>query len=268
MFGFIDNLSLPEELHSVGGAWPEAAIGGVGAGVNARYRWPDERCMESGSLTDTPLRLNIGCGQTPTPGWRNYDNSPTVRLARLPLPLGLLSTCRLVGAANREFFETCRRFDIRFASAVAIPEANASVDAIYSSHMLEHLDGHEARRFMAECRRILKPGGVLRIAVPDLKIGARVYLEGGATAQQFMEWLEFDYDKPRGLSGWLRHMLVGHRGHFRAYDGPTLLAFAVANGFADAHLLPGGATAIAEPGALDLHERDGISLYLEATRGE
>jgi SAM-dependent methyltransferase len=224
--------------------------------------------MESGSLNGTPLRLNIGCGQTPTPGWRNYDNSPTVRLARLPLPLGLLRACGLVGANNIEFFETCRRLDIRFGTAVAIPEASGSADAVYSCHMLEHLDRAAARRFMAECRRVLKPGGVLRIAVPDLKIGARVYLEGGATAQQFMEWLEFDYDKPRGFAGWLRRALVGHRGHFWGYDGPSLLAFAEANGFADARLLPAGKTAIAEPGALDLSERDGVSLYLEATKSQ
>ena len=32
-----------------------------------------------------PVRLNIGCGMAPTPGWLNYDNSPSVWLARWPV---------------------------------------------------------------------------------------------------------------------------------------------------------------------------------------
>ncbi len=224
--------------------------------------------MVSGQANGRPLRLNIGCGQTPTPGWRNYDNSPTVRLARLPLPRRLLVACGLLDADNGVFFDVCRRLDIRFAHATALPEASASADVIYSCHMLEHLDELDAQRFLAECRRVLRPGGVLRIVVPDLRVGARVYLDGGATAQQFMEWLEFDYDKPRGPQGWLRRALVGHRGHYWGYDGPSLLAFAKANGFGDARLLKSGETAIADPGALDLNERAGASLYLEGRRTE
>lgn len=224
--------------------------------------------MVSAQASGKPLRLNIGCGQTATPGWRNYDNSPTVRLARLPLPLGLLRACGLVNVDNLEFFKTCRRLDIRPANATAIPEASGSADAIYSSHMLEHLDRVDAQKFLAECRRVLRSGGVLRLAVPDLKVGARVYLEGGATAQQFMEWLEFDYDKPRGLTGWLRRALLGHRGHYWGYDGPALLAFVKAHGFSDAQLVDPGETAIGDPGDLDLRERDGASLYLEARRLE
>ncbi len=213
-----------------------------------------------------PLRINVGCGQTPTAGWRNYDNSPTVRLANLPLPLWLMRACGLVDANNRGFFEACRRLDIRYADATSIPESTASADAVYSSHMLEHLDRVDARKFLIECHRILKPGGVLRLVVPDLRVGARVYLEGGATAQQFMEWLEFDYDKARGLAGRLRRALVGHRGHYWGYDGVSLLAFVRSCGFDDASLIDSGATAIAQPGALDLGERAGASLYLEARR--
>jgi predicted SAM-dependent methyltransferase len=34
--------------------------------------------------------------------------------------------------------------------------------------MIEHLDRREARSFLAEARRVLRPGGVLRLAAPDL----------------------------------------------------------------------------------------------------
>jgi SAM-dependent methyltransferase len=62
------------------------------------------------------------------------------------------------------------------------------VDAIYHSHVLEHLSHGDARRLTAECLRVLKSGGVLRVVVPDLEGVARLYLqaleaalEGGST---------------------------------------------------------------------------------------
>lgn len=42
-----------------------------------------------------------------------------------------------------------------------------SIDLIYSSHMLEHLTADEGFFFLRECHRILRSGGVVRIAVPD-----------------------------------------------------------------------------------------------------
>jgi predicted SAM-dependent methyltransferase len=43
----------------------------------------------------------------------------------------------------------------------------ASIDSVLSEHMLEHLTESEARIALRECYRYLKPGGLLRIAVPD-----------------------------------------------------------------------------------------------------
>ncbi|KAA0110331.1 methyltransferase domain-containing protein [Mycolicibacterium sp. P1-5] len=57
-----------------------------------------------------------------------------------------------------------------------IPAAENSVGAVYHSHMLEHLDRDVAVDFMREVRRVLKPGGIQRIAVPDLEQSVRSYL--------------------------------------------------------------------------------------------
>lgn len=52
---------------------------------------------------------------------------------------------------------------------------DASVDALWSSHNLEHLMAHEVPVALEECLRVLKPGGVAVIAVPDLQmVAARV----------------------------------------------------------------------------------------------
>jgi SAM-dependent methyltransferase len=49
-----------------------------------------------------------------------------------------------------------------------LPYADASFEAAYGSHVLEHLTPGEAERLLAELRRVLRPGAILRLAVPDL----------------------------------------------------------------------------------------------------
>lgn len=50
-----------------------------------------------------------------------------------------------------------------------------SADLIYSSHNFEYFDRVEAKRVLAEWRRVLKPGGLLRLAVPDLEKLFQIY---------------------------------------------------------------------------------------------
>lgn len=48
------------------------------------------------------------------------------------------------------------------------PFPDASCEALLASHVLEHFSRDQGARFLAECARILKPGGTLAIAVPDM----------------------------------------------------------------------------------------------------
>lgn len=57
-----------------------------------------------------------------------------------------------------------------------LPFKNNSVDCIYSSHTLEHLYFDDAKKLLNECFRVLKPGGLIRVVVPDLKAYANEYL--------------------------------------------------------------------------------------------
>jgi predicted SAM-dependent methyltransferase len=52
-------------------------------------------------------------------------------------------------------------------------------DLIYASHVLEYFDRFEALDVLAEWRRVLKPGGVLRVAVPDFAALVEVYRRYG-----------------------------------------------------------------------------------------
>jgi len=217
------------------------------------------------------VQINIGCGTAPTAGWINYDNSPAVRLARsrllgAPAVSWMLRRLGLIDAGNLDFAAFCRAHGIRWADAVSrIPHDTATVDVVYASHMIEHLDRREARLFLQECRRVLRPGGVLRLAVPDLSVTVRDYVQGG-NAEIFMEQLLLDLDKPRGFGARLRRLLLGGRDHHWMYDGRSLARLVASQGFDDVAVQPPGATRIADPGKLDLREREGDSVFVEAVR--
>ena len=59
-----------------------------------------------------------------------------------------------------------------------LPDTDASVDEIRASHVLEHFPFGATQKILVEWMRILKPGGVMKIAVPDFAIIARAYLDG------------------------------------------------------------------------------------------
>ena len=64
-----------------------------------------------------------------------------------------------------------------------IPWPDSSVDVVYHSHFLEHLDREVAPAFMREALRVLRPAGIQRIVVPDLEHAARAYLEHLASCE-------------------------------------------------------------------------------------
>jgi hypothetical protein len=57
------------------------------------------------------------------------------------------------------------------------PVTDDSVDAVWSSHNLEHLQRHEVPLALGEFRRVLKPQGLLLLTLPDLQQVARLVVE-------------------------------------------------------------------------------------------
>jgi hypothetical protein len=215
---------------------------------------------------ESGIRLNIGCGLSPTPGWLNFDNSPSVRMARWPVFSPMLAGLGFLCGPSAKLGAMTQLGDIRFANAAdRIPCPAGCSSAVYSSHMIEHLDRAEARSFLAEVMRVLQPGGVVRLAVPDLSMLVRAYL-GDGDADRFVSGTRMGLDRPCGLRAWAKWTLVGPRHHLWMYDGESLATMLSEAGFEDAAAVPPGSTRIPEPGQLDLRERAAESVYVEAIR--
>ncbi len=90
--------------------------------------------------------LNLGCGHRFNPDWINVD---FIRTANTVLSHNLLN---------------------------GIPFKDNEFDVVYHSHLLEHFTKTAGISFIKECYRVLKPGGIIRIAVPDLEKIAVEYL--------------------------------------------------------------------------------------------
>lgn len=108
--------------------------------------------------------LNLGCGSRFHPDWVNVN---------------FTSTGPGVIAANLN---------------EGVPFADSSFDVVYHSHLLEHFPKSDAPMFLRECYRVLRPGGVIRVAVPDLAAMARKYLEALEHARAGEDGWQHNYD--------------------------------------------------------------------------
>jgi predicted SAM-dependent methyltransferase len=211
-------------------------------------------------------KINIGCGKSPTLNWKNYDNSPSIKLAKYHFLAKLLKKLKLINSPQFELINFYKQNKVFFANASkSIPEPSNSVSIIYSSHMFEHLDKREATQFLAECYRVLKPNGIIRLAIPNIEIPVSEYLKN-KDADVFIESTHLCLDRPRTFREILKFLLVGNRNHQWMYDGKSLSKKIASCGFVDVKIQPPGQTSILNYGALDLSEREHQSVYVEAKK--
>ena len=234
-----------------------------------------------------PTILNLGCGTKTSPAAVNIDWSVYLRLHRSRL--GRTLAPLWLRGYRREHFAALDGEIVVHDLKKGIPAPDDSADAVYHSHVLEHVDREAVPGFMAEALRVLKPGGVHRVVVPDFERHVRDYLaslDRGAPNhdEQLVPLLEWSVlrsargtDAQSPFRRRVENLVLGDarkRGqtHQWSYDRLNLGQVLEANGFVDVRQVDVGVSAI--PGwagtGLDT-DADGSphkpgSLYMEARK--
>lgn len=212
-----------------------------------------KRRIDLGAQDD--LRLNLGCGLAVTKGWLNIDGSPSALIAGMPTFVHRLMY-RMTGA-NRYYSEEtyCALLrDHRFLHhdlAYGLPLKEGVADHIYSSHFFEHLYRPDAIHLFKECLRVLKPGGLMRVSIPDLEFAVSLYAKG---------------EKDRMLKSYF--FVEDHAAHYSRhkymYDFPMLEALLSEIGFRDIVRRSFQAGEMPDVNLLDNRPED--SLFVEARK--
>ena len=164
-------------------------------------------------------KVNLGCGNTTPKEWINVDYAPGAFLAKIPI-VNALKLTKMKWDNNIKIHNLLKPF----------PWPTNSIDEVYTSHTLEHFTRQEGKRFLLECYRVLKRGGVIRVVVPDLKAEINSYLSGKTHSDFFVEHLMVLYPNPRNLLQKLLMPLIAFP-HKCMYDSEALLAILNKIGF-------------------------------------
>ena len=131
--------------------------------------------------------------------------------------------------------------------------------------MFEHLSRDGAKSFLYEAKRVLKSDGVLRIAIPDLKIYADKY-RVNEDADEFISEILVEAPPINTLKQKLLLFLNGYRHHQWMYDGKSLSILFRELGLKNIKICAAGETTIKNHTGLDLFESSYNSVYVEGTK--
>jgi SAM-dependent methyltransferase len=192
--------------------------------------------------------LHLGCGQYAPQEWVNVDGSLNAWLAQRPTLKRVLVALRIVPRATAAVPWPTNVTIADFRKKLPFPDA--SFDAVYSSHTVEHLHRDEAIKMLQEAMRVLKPGGRCRTLVPDMRSIVREYL-GEIEMKWFSDEAEEELRKdpcrriclrlvmrpehaPRGnLLMRMYRLAKDHHYHKWMYDAPSLVKLMTEAGFVD-----------------------------------
>lgn len=144
--------------------------------------------------------------------------------------------------------------DIAWDLSRPLPFADASAAGVFHEHLLEHLPLRAALALTRECRRVLEPGAVLRVGVPDAGMLARSYADDGVGLEAYCA------GRPTRMLA-LQETFYWHD-HVTMYDEETLTLLLRTAGFADVQRRSFGETAL--PVTADTEARRHGTLYVES----
>ena len=196
------------------------------AAINRRHRRGIREAARYASARD--LRLQLGSGGQPKDGWINVD---------------LFTTADL-------------QLDLR----EPLPFADDSASLVYAEHVLEHfVYPREVHHLLREIRRILAPGGAIKLVVPHAGRALEAYCTGDKeffATRGVRSYLAEERATPMHIVNYIFRQDGQHK---YAYDAETLAQALEICGFVDARERP------FDPAIDSAHRRSVNSLYMEAS---
>ncbi len=157
--------------------------------------------------------LHLGCGSNLLPGWLNTDKSRT---------------------PGAYILDASQRY----------PVNDETFDFVFAEHLFEHLSYEEGKHMLAECFRVLKKGGILRLSLPLLEFLVKLYENPlSPSSQRYALWSLQHYapqqyadfanqGKPVPVSLVVNNFMHSW-GHRMLYGRATLCAMLQKAGFAE-----------------------------------
>lgn len=161
------------------------------------------------------MNVQYGCGKCAPDNWINFDISPTLRLERLPI-IGRFFIRNEWGPYPK---------NVKVGNIVrGLPGIkDNSCDAVYCSHVLEHLYYSDLQIALKNTYDILKENGIFRLVVPDMEVFVNTYLEnkqkGLKTACHTLisSTLMADESPKKNITDKIIHF-IGNSKHYWNYD--------------------------------------------------
>ena len=168
----------------------------------------DRRIIDDYFKEHKVRKLNIGCGPNAFNGWFNSNYYP--------------QSAQIIHLDATEPF----------------PFDNDIFDYVYSEHMIEHISWHEGLFMLRECRRVLKPGGTIRIATPNLEVLIGLYsYNGDPLNERYIKWITDRY--LNGINVYKASFVINNAfrdwGHQFLYDGELIEIAMQEAGFMNMH---------------------------------
>lgn len=245
MMGF-KSLKQNELIHLTGHSARQVMRGALTYGKRVQWSLTRRGVIRDYLAASSPAKLQIGTGPNVLDGWLNTDYVPA--------------------APGVVFLD----------ATLPLPFEDRSLDYIFTEHLIEHLTYAQGRTLLSECHRVMRPGGRIRVATPNLLNIVLLYGSTGSEAMEdYIKW-SLDFNKlPDAPSPpcFILNNFVRAWGHQFVYDPATLRAALECAGFEDVSLCEPGRSECREFQNLERHatligERNNAfeTMVLEAAR--
>lgn len=204
------------------------------------------------------IKLNLGSGPSGINGWLNYDSGILPTLSKFPSIRHIICSLGLLPKSYDVDWPETQLVDIRNR----FPLDDNSVDNIYCSQVLEHFELYQAQQILHEAHRVLKPSGLIRITVPDIK---KMFNSDLSAREINVLWWGYEKDiRPSNIFAKISRLFI--RDHQWHHDETSMKQLLSNTGFKNIKILSfrKGQTPDLNRVEIEIHRKH--SLYIEANK--